>query len=161
MRDWFESLAPRERLIVSVGAGVVGLIVFWSIVLAPLASGVDRLNTRIDSKRASLSWMQMAAAEISSAGDDVSTAAGDPDQSLVVVIDRTARQSGIGESLTRNQPVGEDGIRVRLEGAPFDVVTQWLGQLQAGHGLALESATFERGTANGTVTVSLTLRQPG
>ena len=160
MRDWFESLAPRERLIVSVGAGVVGLIVFWSIVLAPLASGVDRLNTRIDSKRASLSWMQMAAAEISSAGD-VSTAAGDPDQSLDVVIYRTARQSGIGESLTRNQPVGEDGIRVRLEGAPFDVVTQWLGQLQAGHGLALESARFERGTANGTVTVSLTLRQPG
>jgi general secretion pathway protein M len=160
MRDWFESLASRERLIVSAGTGVVAVILFWSIVLAPLASGVDRMNTRIESKRASLSWMQTAAAEIRSAGD-VSTAAGDPDQSLVVVIDRTARQSGIGESLTRNQPVGEDGIRVRLEGAPFDVVTQWLGQLQAGHGLALESATFERGSANGTVTVSLMLRQPG
>ena len=160
MRDWFESLAPRERLIVSAGTGVVAVILFWSIVLAPLASGVGRMNTRIESKRASLSWMQTAAAEIRSAGD-VSTAAGDPDQSLVVVIDRTARQSGIGESLTRNQPVGEDGIRVRLEGAPFDVVTQWLGQLQAGHGLALESATFERGSANGTVTVSLMLRQPG
>lgn len=160
MREWFDSLAPRERLVVSVGAGIVGLVLFWSIVLAPLSSGVDRMSTRIDGKRASLSWMQMASAEIRSAGD-VSTAAGNPDQSLVVVIDRTARQSGIGETLTRNQPVGEDGIRVRLEDAPFDVVTQWLGTLQSSHGLALESATFERGPANGTVTVSLTLRQPG
>ncbi len=159
MRDWFDSLAPRERVLVSAGAVVVALVLFWAIVLAPLSSKVRQLSDRVESKKATLAWMSEASAEIGAAGA-VAAGAGDPDQSLVVVIDRTARQSGLGEAITRNQPVGEDGIRVRMEGAGFDTVTQWLSQLQTTHGLSLEAATFERGAVNGTVIASITLRQP-
>jgi len=160
MRDWFDSLAARERLFVTAGGVAVLLVLFWAIVLVPVSSKARQLSERVESKRATLAWMTAAAAEIAAAGQ-VAAGAGDPDQSLVVVIDRTARQSGLGQAITRNQPVGEDGIRVRMEGAGFDTVTQWLGQLQTTHGLALEAATFERGPVNGTVTASITLRQPG
>ena len=160
MRDWFDSLAPRERLFVAGGGVLVAIVAFWAIVIAPLGSGVSSLSTRVEGKQQTLSWMTMAASEIQSAGE-VTAVAGNPDQSLVVVIDRTARQAGLGQTLTRNQPVGDDGIRVRLEGASFDAVAGWLGQLQSGYGLTLDAATFERGTAEGTVTASITLRQPG
>jgi len=159
MRDWLEGLAPRERAFVIAGGIAVVLMLFWAALLAPLSSKVDQLSVRVEEKRNTLSWMSVAAAEIGSAGE-VAAGAGDPDQSLVVVIDRTARQSGLGQSITRNQPVGEDGIRVRMESAAFDTVATWLGQLQASYGLSLESATFERGSINGTVTASITLRQP-
>jgi len=159
MRDWFDSLAPRERLIVAAGGALVVLVLFWAIVLAPLSLKVSQLSDRVEAKRSTLAWMSAAAAEIAAAGE-VAAGAGDPDQSLVVVIDRTARQSGLGQTITRNQPVGEDGIRVRMEGAGFDTVTRWLSQLQTAHGLSLEAATFERGSVNGTVTASITLRQP-
>jgi general secretion pathway protein M len=159
MRDWYDSLAPRERLLVAGGGALVVLVLFWGIVIAPLSSKVRQLSDRVDTKKETLAWMSAAAGEISSAGA-VAAGAGDPDQSLVVVIDRTARQSGLGQAITRNQPVGEDGIRVRMEGAGFDVVTQWLGELQTAHGLSLEAATFERNSVNGTVTASITLRQP-
>jgi general secretion pathway protein M len=159
MRDWFDSLAPRERLLVTAGGVLVVVLVFWAIILAPLSSKVRQLSERVEGKKSTLAWMSAAAAEITSAGA-VAASAGNPDQSLVVVIDRTARQSGLGETITRNQPVGDDGIRVRMEGAGFDTVTQWLGQLQTAHGLSLEAATFERGSVNGTVTASITLRQP-
>lgn len=159
MKDWFDSLAPRERLVVGAGGILVILLVFWAIVLAPLSSKVRRLSEQVEGKKSTLAWMSAAATEIRSAGT-VAASAGDPDQSLVVVIDRTARQSGLGQAITRNQPVGDDGIRVRLEGAGFDTVTQWLSQLQTTHGLSLEAATFERGSVNGTVTASITLRQP-
>jgi len=49
---------------------------------------------------------------------------------------------------------------VRLESAPFDALARWLGQLQGSYGLALDSASIERGNADGTVTASLILRQP-
>ena len=48
-----------------------------------------------------------------------------------------------------------------MESAAFDTVATWLGQLQTAYGLSLESATFERGSVSGTVTASITLRQPG
>jgi general secretion pathway protein M len=160
MRDWFDNLAPRERLVVSIGAVVAGLILFWGMVLYPLGSSAEASAERVARKQADLEWMLGAAAEIKASGGIVS-AAGNPDQSLVVVIDRSAREAGIGAALTRNQPVGEDSIRVRLESASFDAVTRWLGQLQGSYGLDMESATFERGKAEGTVTASVILRQPG
>ncbi len=40
MRAWFENLAPRERLVVTVGAVVAGLILFWGT--GALSAGLGR-----------------------------------------------------------------------------------------------------------------------
>jgi type II secretory pathway component PulM len=40
-------------------------------------------------------------------------------------------------------------------------MARWLTQLKTNNGLALESASIERGTAAGTVNASLVLRVPG
>ena len=158
MKEWFENLNSRERLIVTGGAVVVGLILFWSIVLNPIYSGVDQMSQRIETKRVLIGWMQTAAAEIKAAGNvPVADTVG---QSLVVVIARSAKQAGLEKALSQNQPIGEDGIRVRLERAPFDTIVNWLAQLQSGNGLDLESASFERLTTAGTVNASIVLRQP-
>jgi general secretion pathway protein M len=160
VREWFDNLAPRERTFVSIGGVLSILLLFWALVLAPLDSSVEELTERIETKRSQLNWMLGAAAELK-AGGTVAGDVGSADQSLVVVIDRTARQAGLGKALTRNQPVGEDAIRVRLETASFDAVTGWLQQLHTSYGLAMDSASFERGPAAGTVTASLILRLPG
>jgi len=158
MKEWFENLNSRERLIVTGGAVVVGLILFWSIVLNPIYSGVDQMSQRIETKRVLIGWMQTAAAEIKAAGNvSVADTVG---QSLVVVIARSAKQAGLEKALSQNQPIGEDGIRVRLERAPFDTIVNWLAQLHTGNGLELESASFERLTTAGTVNASIVLRQP-
>ena len=155
MKEWFENLVPRERLVVIGGAVVVALVLFWSLVLNPLYSGVDRLSQQIETKRVLIAWMQSAAAEIKGAGNvSVPDTVG---QSLVVVIARSTQQAGLDKALRQNQPIGDDGIRVRLERAPFDKVVGWLAQLQAGNGLSLESASFERLTAAGTVNASIVL----
>ena len=35
MKEWFDNLAPRERLVVSAGGVLVLIVLFWAIVLAP------------------------------------------------------------------------------------------------------------------------------
>lgn len=159
MREWFDSLAPRERLFVSAGGVLTALLLFWALVLYPLDSSVDKLTASIEDKRGQLTWMLGAAAELRASGN-VPTEIDGADQSLVVVIDRSARAAGLGKALTRNQPVGEDAIRVRLETASFDAITGWLHQLHSNYGLAMDSASFERGSTAGTVTASLILRLP-
>ena len=69
MKQWFKNLVPRERLVVIGGAVVVALVLFWSLVLNPLYSGVDRLSQQIETKRVLIAWMQSAAAEIKGAGN--------------------------------------------------------------------------------------------
>ena len=161
MREWFDNLAPRERIVVLVGAVIVGVMLFWGLVIAPLDSSVTKLSQRVDDKRELIVWMQQAAARIKAAGPGAADGASDGDGSLVVLVDRSARSAGLGGALTRNQPVGDDGIRVQLRDASFDAMARWLTQLKSTNGLALDSASIERGAAAGTVNASLVLRQPG
>ena len=159
MKDWYLALAPRERLFVAIGAIVVGLLLVWSLLLNPLYGASASIAQRVESKRATLVFLRDAVAELAGAGD--APAAG-PDlegQSLVVIVDRTARAAGLGQALTRNQPVGTDGIRVRLDNAPFNAVAQWLNTLGSASGLAIESASFDRTPEEGRVNASLVLRQ--
>jgi general secretion pathway protein M len=159
MREWFDNLSPRERIIVQVGGALVILILIWSLVLSPIYSGVDRLTTSVASKRATIEWMRSAAAEIK-AGGAIKGGGDMVDQSLVVVIARSARQAGLNNALNQNQPMGDDGIRVRLERASFDTIAGWIAQLQTSYGLTLETANIERSTTVGTVNASIVLRQP-
>lgn len=159
MKDWFLGLAARERLFVLAGAVVVAIMLLWAVLLGPLFRAADAASVRVETKRETLGFLRSAAAEIASAGD---LPADRPDlagQSLVVIVDRSARAAGLGTALTRNQPVGEDGIRVRLENAPFDDVARWLGAINVGSGLAIESASFDRTPDSGRVNASLVFRQ--
>lgn len=159
MKDWFLGLEPRERLFVGVGAVAVVLMLFWALVLNPLQTSRADTTERVETKRQTLAFLRAAAAELAGAGNV--TAAG-PDlagQPLVVVVDRTARAAGLGAALTRNQPVGEDGIRVRLDEASFDAVALWLATLGTSAGLGIESASFDRSPAEGRVNANLVLRQ--
>lgn len=159
MKDWYLGLEPRERLFVAIGGVLLVIFLLWAVLLNPLYGASASAASRIEAKRNTLVFLRGAAAEL--AGATHLPAAG-PDlsgQSLVVIVDRSAREAGLGTALTRNQPVGEDGIRVRLENASFDAVTGWLAALNAGSGLAIESASFDRTPDDGRVNASLDLRQ--
>lgn len=159
MKDWFFGLESRERMFISVGGVLLVIFLVWGVLLSPLYGASASALTRIEAKRDTLAFLRGAAAEL--AGATHLPAAG-PDlsgQSLVVVVDRSAREAGLGAALTRNQPVGEDGIRVRLDGASFDDLTRWLANLSASSGLAIESASFDRTPEDGRVNASLVLRQ--
>lgn len=159
MKDWFFGLEPRERLFVAIGGVLLAIFLFWGLLLSPLYGASAATANRVEAKRNTLSFLRGAAAELAGAtqmpvaGPDLSG------QSLVVIVDRSARQAGLGTALTRNQPVGDDGIRVRLENASFDAITRWLAAIDASSGLGIESASFDRTPEEGRVNASLVLRQ--
>jgi type II secretory pathway component PulM len=52
-------------------------------------------------------------------------------------------------------------VRVRLEGAAFDIAVAWLASLERQYGLVIESATVDRGAQSGVVNVSVVVKSPG
>jgi len=158
MREWLESLQPRERWMVFGCAAFVALVVLYLAVLRPLYGGVSRAETRIQEKRQLLADIKSAAAQVRSGGRTVRVI--NTNQSLVVVVDQTTRKSGLAGVLKRNQPNGENGIRVRFDDAPFDQVLSWLGNVQDDYGLSIVSASFDGGAQIGQVTANLVLERP-
>jgi general secretion pathway protein M len=159
LKDWFFSLQPRERALVLGGGVVLLLFAIYLLALAPFYSAVNSRAERVAKKQGDLAWMRSVGGEVLALSAS-STAAVPSNESLVVLIDRSARECGLGSSLTGQTPNGENGIRVRLEQAEFDKLVVCLGGLQQSHSVTIESANIDRTAKPGFVNASLVLTRP-
>jgi general secretion pathway protein M len=104
--------------------------------------------------------MQSVAGELQARAGD-GAAIESTNESLVVLVDRTAREAGLGSNVTGQTPTGESGIRVRLEQAPFDSIVLWMAALEQRYGVLIDSASIDRSAQSGLVNASLVLTRPG
>ncbi len=155
MNAWWQSLSERDRRILLIGAAAAILILLLGVFL-PLHRSVAQASQRIERKREDLKWMQSTLPELASAGPP--PVAPTSQESLIVVIDRTARESGLGAMLAGGiQPSGNGALQVRLEKAPFDVMVAWLARLADQNAVRVESATIDA-VGPGLVNAGLVLR---
>lgn len=157
IKERLNKLQPRERIIVIGGAILVLVTAVYVLGLAPLYAAVNAQAKRVEQKEGDLAWMRSVAGEVAMLSASAPSRPGPSNESLVVLIDRTARECGLGSSLTGQTPNGERGIRVRLEGAEFDKLMVCLGTLQQVHAVDVESANIDRTGKPGLVNANLVL----
>jgi general secretion pathway protein M len=122
----------------------------------PLNGSVSRAQDRIAQKQQDLAWMQSVAPELANVGPASATPA--TGRSLVIVVDRAAREAGLSSSLVSSEPSGADGLRVRFEKARFDLLVGLIVRLAEQHGTRVESASVDGAGAPGLVNAGLILR---
>ena len=150
----FATMNERERRMVMFG-GIAGVALLLFGVVLPLDRSVSQAHTRIEKKQADLQWMRSVGPELSSAGPEVAQAA--TADNILVVVDRAAREAGLGTALTSSEPSGAGGLRVRLEKAQFGLIVGWLARLGDQHGIRVESATMDGAGEPGVVNAGLVL----
>jgi general secretion pathway protein M len=153
LRSRLAALGAREQRIVRLGAVAILLLLLLAVLL-PLQGQVGAVQQRVERKRGDLLWLRTVAPQLAG----LQAAAPPPlRESLVVVIDRSARQTGLEHALTGSQPSGDGGLNVHLEQTPFDGLVAWLAQLRERYGVRVDSAVIEAAGAAGTVNASLVL----
>jgi general secretion pathway protein M len=146
------ALSPRERRIVMVGGALAALLVLFGVLL-PLDRSVAHAQQRLAKKHADLSWMQSVAPEIAASAPPP-TATG---ESLLLIVDRSARESGLASALAGSEPGGSGSLSVRLEKAPFDALIAWLARLAQQNGVSVDSANIEKAGGPGIVNAAIVL----
>lgn len=149
---WFAALSGRERRIVQVAALLVAVLLVVGVLL-PLDRSVARAHERLAKKRNDLSWMQGVAPELAASPQPPSAAG----ESLLVIVDRSAREAGLSGSLAGSEPAGPGGLSLRLQKAPFDTLVAWLARLAQQNGIRVDSATIDSAGAPGLVNAALLL----
>ena len=155
MKFSLDTLSERERRMVLIGGAVAVVLLVVGVIL-PLNTSVAKAEDRIGRKQADLGWMKTVGPELANAGP-VAQQPTTP-ESMLVVVDRAARESGLGNSLTNSEPSGAGRLRVRLEKAQFDILVGWLARLSEQNGIGVESATVDNAGAPGLVNAGLVLR---
>ncbi|HWM67777.1 MAG TPA: type II secretion system protein M [Steroidobacteraceae bacterium] len=154
MKFSLDTMSPREQQLVRIGGiALVAILIFG--VLMPLDSSVSKARARISKKQADLVWMRGAAPMLAAFGP----AHQSNGESLIVIVDRSARESGLGSSLAGSDPSGPGGIQVRLEKAPFDAMIGWLSRLSQQNGIGVDGATIDGAGTPGIVNAAIVLRQ--
>ena len=144
MKEWFASLEQRERHLVIGGAVLLGLMLMYVVVWEPLTNNVNNLRVSTTEQASTLRWMRQAAQEVKklrgSGGNRAKSTSG---QSLLSMVDSTAKSGRLGAALKRVQPDGEKRVRVWMEAASFDDVMRWLVLLDTRYGVSVENSVFE------------------
>ncbi|HSW33858.1 MAG TPA: type II secretion system protein M [Steroidobacteraceae bacterium] len=155
LRDWLAGLAPRERNLVYAAGGLAIIALLYFVLVLPITTMAAKRAARVEQKTADLAWMRQVAPQV--AATAAAGAAAGSGESLVVLVDRTGREAGLGGALRDQSPSGDQGLRLRLEAASFDVLVVWLASLQQQHGVKVEAATIDATATSGLVNASLTL----
>jgi type II secretory pathway component PulM len=149
----FAALSERERRMVLAGAVLAPLLLIFGVLL-PLDRSVAHAHDRLLKKRNDLAWMQGAAPELAAAPQPPSAAG----ESLLVIVDRSARESGLAGALAGSEPAGPGGLSLRLQKAPFDALIAWLARLAQQNGIRVDSASIDGAGAPGLVNAAVVLR---
>jgi general secretion pathway protein M len=162
MKAWFEGLAPRERLLVLAGSAALLLLLIYVLAWLPLRSAYHAMQEKVADQRETAVWMQESAQQLARLkGVRGPATQGLGGQSLLALADSSARADGLGDVLKRVEPDGSNSVKVWMDGASFDVLLRWLGNLNTRYGINIDTVTMESGAnAAGRVNVRLTLQAP-
>jgi general secretion pathway protein M len=147
-----DTLSERDQRMLKIGGALVVLLLIFGVIV-PLDRGVSQAHQRLTKKQADLVWMRQVGPELAAAGP----ARAASDESLLVVVDRSARESGLSSSLAGSEPSGPGGLSVRLQRASFDTLVAWLARLSQQNGIRVETASIENAGAPGLVNAAVVL----
>ncbi len=161
MKEWWENLAERERLLLSVGALVLALLLGYLFVVEPLQNELKTATAERDAKTALFHKLQGIAAEADALRAQRVLAGSLPDgadaQSLV---QQSAEAAGLKEQVKNVGPGDAGSVKLRLEQARFDTALLWLATLRQQYGLRVEAFSAKRAGEPGTADVDVTLGVP-
>ncbi|MBT8135462.1 MAG: type II secretion system protein M [Gammaproteobacteria bacterium] len=159
MKEWFAGLEQREQITLLAGAVVLVLALLWVLLINPLYISAGARVGQIESLRADVIRARQLSAEIASLRKTGASPLPDANQSLMLILERTARDSGL--QVNQSRPLDESTVRVRFEAAPFEALVNWMGLLAQRYSIQIDIASLNKLDSPGLVDAQLTLKRPG
>jgi general secretion pathway protein M len=153
MKLSYDTMSEREQRLVKIG-GIAAVLILIFGVLIPLDSSVTKARARVTQKQADLAWMRNVAPVIATIAP---MHTGGNGESLIVIVDRSARESGLEKALAGSEPSGPGSIQVRMEKASFDAIIGWLSRLSQQNGIGVDGASIDTAGAPGVVNAAIML----
>lgn len=155
MRTWWRTRQLRERRILVLGGALVTITLVYTLVWEPVQKDIVRNRAAAAEQRQTNAWMKTAQEEVLRlrAAPSVAT----PEGSLLAAMERSAKEAGLGEHITRMEPSGSDSIQMRLTNVVFDDLIAWLSDLQLAQGVTVTESTISATSSAGYVDATLAL----
>lgn len=158
MKNWYNTLSPRERSLVLYGGIILSLILLWLLVVKPLYANHQKYNKVIVSQKKTLETMLKQSLEIKKlqvqAVKPKTSVSGNPQQ----LVERALQTWRLKTKLERMQSQGNKGVRLSLKNASADRVMRFLHELESKYSLSISNLIInndkkEKGYADVRLTI--------
>lgn len=154
----YQSLAPRERRALLLGATALLLVLAYLLAWEPLLRSRDAWRVRVAAAETDLAWMRAVAPRVQAAAGTAPATAAPDGRSLLARVDASARDAGLGTALLRVEPIAAGQVRVTFEQAGFDALMHWLETLAAAQGVRVTELSAQRADGVGLVDARVSLQ---
>ena len=144
IKKYWQQLESREQFILMGGGVIVVLILLYALIWQPWHKSIESMQKSIQTMRSDLVWVRQYAPIIKSGGQGVNKNTKGSDQSLLSVIESTAKRGKVHTAIQQMTPSSENKVRVVLEDANFNHWVKWIEVLSAQYGVAVEQASADR-----------------
>lgn len=151
----WRQLAVREQRLILLAAGVVALLLGYSLLWSPWQAKRERLLAENARLQADLAWLRQLAPQVEALRAQ-QPATATAEGALPVRLDASLRAAGLGEHLLRLEPAPDGSVKLWLNELPFDSLLVWLGDLGA-QGVAVQSLGVDLAAKPGLVSARLSL----
>ena len=160
MMDWFSGRSQRDQGLLVLMVVVVVATVLFVGVWEPLRDARQASEQQLETAVNEAMWVSLTAQEAQTlARTPVRAQVERGSESLLALVDRTARAHGLGTGLKRAEPAGPRAVRIWFEDVPFDQALDWLQALNAAYGIHAGELMANRLSPDGRVNTNLTLRE--
>lgn len=153
--QFWRARAPRERVVLAAGAALLALALGYAYAWLPMQRELVQLRETLPHLRAQAEQIQRDAEEV--ARLRARPAASQRGGSVTAVVEQRAAASGLREHIATLAAQDDGRVRVVLPRIGFDAWLAWIGELQAAHGVRVESARIESSGEAGMVRIEAVL----
>lgn len=160
MKNWYNTLAPRERTLVLYGSIISIVIIFWMLIVDPLITNHTKLNKIIISQQKSLETMQSQSIQVKQLqqrdSKPVASSSGNPQQ----LVERSLQTWRLKSKLERMQSQGANGVRLSLKNVNADRAIRFLYELEDKYALSITNLVINNDKKDaGFADVRLTIKR--
>ncbi len=157
MNRWWQTMAPRERLLIAIAAGLTVLIVAWQFVFVPTMNARAEARAGLDDADRVLSQIQenyvLKRAQGAVNASNVSGGSGNIEEFKSAV---TGSAGDIGLAIARLQGNDTTSVRLIFENSDPRLIFLWLEDIHAKHSAQVTRFNMEQ-AGNGLVRVNVDL----
>ena len=153
--EFWRGRSAREQALLAALAALTLAAIWYFAAVAPLLDWAETSKQRREAETALLERLDRVGSRMTALPPPRART----DASLLLLVNRSVSDAGLGGFLEEGAADGETRVRLRLLDAPFPQVSAWLAGLAVQEGIRTVSADIERGSSPGVTQVSLVLER--
>ena len=156
LRELWNGLNTRERRLLAAGSVLLGIVLLYVMLWLPLQKDLAQLRVSVPRDQTQLERMRALAEAIRPLRAKLRTRSAGA--TPLSVVDAMLTAQSLRSYVTHLESDGGNGVRLTLDGVPFNTLVSLLTELQDTQQLVVDSATLDAHIKPGLVNANLRLR---